>query len=92
MRNTYSSAFFYFYFCFFKGNDQCRRLGGLGCRAPFWFTKNTVFETSQTSIQQTVLEKLLYNNLTQYSVLLTRVYGCVAEERCKPTESSPVLR
>ena len=33
--------------------------------------------------------QLLYINLTQYSVLLTRLYGCVAEETCKPAESLP---
>ena len=26
-------------------------------------------------------------NLTQCSVLLTRLYGCVAKDRCKPAES-----
>ena len=26
-------------------------------------------------------------NLTQYSVLITRLYGCVAKVRCKPAES-----
>ena len=26
--------------------------------------------------------QLLYNNLTQYSVVVTRLYGCVAEETC----------
>ena len=36
--------------------------------------------------------QLLYINVTQYSVLLACLYGCVAEERCKPAESLPVLR
>ena len=30
---------------------------------------------------------LRHINLTQYSVLITRLYGCVAKDRCKPTES-----
>ena len=29
---------------------------------------------------------LLYINVTQWYVLLTLLYGCVAEERCQPTE------
>ena len=36
--------------------------------------------------------QLLRVNLTQYSVLLTRLHGCVAEETCKPAESLPVFR
>ena len=39
----------------------------------------------------TVMEKLLYIDLTQYSVLLTLLYGCVTEETCKPAESLSVL-
>ena len=35
--------------------------------------------------------KLLHIKVTQKSVLLAHVYECVAEERCKPTESLPVL-
>ena len=57
---------------------------------PFLFTKNTVFGISHNTRQQTVMEKLLYINLTQYSVLITRLYGCVAEESCKPAQSLPV--
>ena len=30
---------------------------------------------------------LCHINLTHYSVLLTRLYGCVAKDRCKPAES-----
>ena len=30
---------------------------------------------------------LCHINLTQYSVSLTRLYGCVAKDRCKPAES-----
>ena len=35
---------------------------------------------------------LCHISLTQYSVLLTRLYGCVAEETSKPAEPLPALR
>ena len=36
--------------------------------------------------------QLLHINLTQYSVLLTRLYECVTEETCKFAEWLAVLR
>ena len=67
--------------------------GGRGCRAPhFGLLKILFLEHYTTTRPQTMMEKLLYINLTQYSVLLTRLYGCVAEETSKPAESLPVLR
>ena len=95
----YSSAFIFI--CFFKGNDQCRRYGGArgavppltaACAPHFGLLKILFLEHYTTTRQQTVMEKLLYINLTQYSVLLTRLCGCVAEETFKSSELLPVLR
>ena len=59
-----------------------------GCLCPHFGLQKILFLEHHTMTrQQTVMEKLLYINLTQYSVLITRLYGCVAEERCKPAES-----
>ena len=40
---------------------------------------------------ETACNQLLYINLTQYSVLFTRLYGFVVEETCKSVESLPIL-
>ena len=82
----------------FKSNDQCRRYWGgrgvappNGCLCPqFGLLKMLFLENHTTKRQQTGMEKLLNINLTQYSVLLTRLV--VAKETCKPAASFPVLR
>ena len=41
---------------------------------------------------QNCWQPIAYTNLTQLSVLLTCLYGCVAEETCNPAKILPVLR
>ena len=64
----------------------CPRLTA-ACAPHFGLLKILFLEHHTTTRQQTVMEKLLYINQTQYSFLLTRLYGCVAKETCKPAES-----
>ena len=92
-----------FFIFFFKDNDLCRRFGEGGVRDAvpppngrlcphFGLLKILFLEHHTMTRQQTVMEKFLYINLTQYSILITRLYGCVAEESCKHAESLPVPR
>ena len=56
--------------------------------APIWFTKNTVFGWSHNDKTTDSDEKIAEHK----SDAILRLYGCVAEERCKPAESLPVPR
>ena len=75
MKNIHSRFFIFF----FEDNDQCRRFGGGGggggrdavpplmaaCAPIFGLLKILFLEHHTMTRQQTVMEKLLYINLTQ---------------------------
>ena len=53
---------------------------------------NNIKDNSRLKFSEVIAcHQLLYINVTQQSVLLTRLYGCVAEERYKLVELLPVL-
>ena len=64
-------------------NDKTTMMekGMIMCKPPLTFSRLFAKLPATTAVM------LCYITLTRYFVLLTRLYGCVAEETCKPAES-----
>ena len=51
------------------------------------FKNNSPFDVFSIFCEIAGNQLLYHINLTQYSVVLTRLYGCAAKDNCKPAES-----